>query len=354
MRRFTPSTLAIGLAASSALLFAHSAARAGEVAERARYLMGSPCRIVASHPEPGRAAVLIESAFSEIDRWNSILSDWDAGSELSRVNASAAQAPVACSEDLFAWLERTVAFVRETEGTFDPTAGALVDLYAIRSGGRWPSDSEIEAARGRVGFSRVALDPRGRTVRFLSAGVRLDPGAIGKGTALDAAGHVLREGGADWALLDFGGQILAVGAGPSGDGFPVELPLSGPGRGPEVIRLRDASASTSSNSERGVEVEGRLLGHIFDPRTLLPVGSRGTVTVVAPTAERADALDTAFFVMGAEEALKAALRLGVEARFVPGTDDEDAAAHATPGFARLLEPASPAPQLAARSEPPTD
>ncbi len=329
-------------------------ALAGEVAERARYLMGSPCRIVASHPEPGRAAALIENAFTEIDRWNSILSDWDAGSELSRLNASAARAPVACSEDLFAWLERTVEFVRETEGAFDPTAGALVDLYAIRSGGRWPSDPEIESARGRVGVSRVALDARARTVRFLSAGVRLDPGAIGKGTALDAAGRVLREGGADWALLDFGGQILAVGAGPSGEGFPVDLPLAGGGRGPEVIRLRDASASTSSNSERGVEVEGRLLGHIFDPRTLLPVGSRGTVTVVAPTAERADALDTAFFVMGAEQALKAALRLGVEARFVSGPDGDRAAAHATPGFARLLEPSALAPPTAAQAEPPTD
>ncbi len=336
------------------LTFVHSPSHAGEVVERARYLMGSPCRITASHAEPGRAAALVESAFSEIERWNSILSDWDAGSELSRLNASASAAPVTCSEDLYAWLERTMEFARLTEGAFDPTAGALVDLYAIRSGGRWPAAAEIESARARVGISRVSLDRRGRTVRFLSEGVRLDPGAIGKGTALDAAGRILREGGADWALLDFGGQILAVGAGPGGAGFPVELPRGGNGRGAEVIRLANASAATSSNSERGLEVEGRPLGHIFDPRTLLPAGSRGAVTVVAPTAETADALDTAFFVMGPERTLEAARRLGVEARFVDGTAAGDGPVRSTRGFTRLLDPPPSVTPPATSTESSTD
>jgi thiamine biosynthesis lipoprotein len=283
--------------------------------------MGSSCRIVASHPEPGRAAALIEQAFDEIDRWNGVLSDWTDDSELALLNAAAASpdpaAPTACSPDLFAWLEAGLAVARETGGAFDPTVGALVDLYAIRSGGRWPSAAEIEEARARVGHAKVILDSASRSVSFSAPGMRLDPGGNGKGVAMDAAAGILRAGGISWALIDFGGQILAVGGGPGGDGFEVELP-GAPGAGDSgIIRLANSSAATTSNSERSLVVDGRPLGHILDPTSLLPVSTAGSLTVVAATAARADALSTALFVVGPERALEAAERLGVEFRFVP-------------------------------------
>ena len=77
--------------------------------------------------------------------------------------------------------------------------------------------------------------------------------------------------------------------------------------------------ATTSNTERGLVVDGRLLGHILDPRTALPVEDRGSLTVIARRAGVADALSTALFVMGPDEALAAAGRLGVEARYLPAS-----------------------------------
>lgn len=323
------------LAGTAAALAALGASTPGETVERARYLMGSSCRIVASHPEPGVAGRLIEEAFAEIDRWNGILSDWTDESELAGLNAEAHRAPVACSEDLYAWLASSLAVAEETGGAFDPTVGSLVDLYEIRSGGRWPAEAEIRSARRRTGYPLVALDAERRTARFRTRGVRLDPGGNGKGVALDAAGRILRRGGVSWALLDFGGQVLAVGAGPGGEGFEVELPGAGDEAGPRAIRLRDASAATTSNRERGLVVDGRPLGHILDPRTARPVTAAGSLTVVAATAARADALSTALFVMGPERAAEAAARLGVEYRYVTGSPSHRRTT-ASPGFRRFL------------------
>ncbi len=319
------------------------------VTDRARYLMGTVCRIAAAHPEPGRAAALAEEAFAEIARWEAILSDYDPESELSRLNASAASGPFACSPELFAFLAEGASLAASTSGSFDPTVGALVDLYDVRGAGRWPPAGEVAAALGRTGYRRLEIDPSTRTARFLSQGMRLDPGAMGKGFALDAAAAILRAGGVEWALLDFGGQVLAVGAGPDGCGFPVEVASSGrsiPSR--LEIRLRDASAATSANDERGRTPEGKPLGHIFDPRTGEPARGVVSVTVVAPTATLADALSTALFVLGPGEGPALAERAGVKALY---TVEESGVlrAHPTPGFGRYFikqcaggAPASPA------------
>jgi len=284
--------------------------------ERARYLMGTICRIAAEHPLPGRAAPAMEAAFAEVARWESILSDYDKNSELSHLNALAFGAPFTCSRDLLLFLSVSLDLSARTGGAFDITVGPLVDLYDVRNRGRWPAAAEIGAALSRTGWRRLRLDVAASTARFLTAGMRLDPGAIGKGYALDAAGRVLRQHGVRWAVLDFGGQILAVGGGPSRCGVPVEIAAFGriaPAQG--RIFLRDSSASTSGNDERGRIVDGREMGHIFDPRNGAPADRALSVTVVAPTATLADALSTALFVMGPEEGSRAAFDLGIEARF---------------------------------------
>jgi thiamine biosynthesis lipoprotein len=153
-----------------------------------------------------------------------------------------------------------------------------------------------------VGSSLLAIDDKRRTIAFRVDGMALDPGAIGKGYALDAAARVLRARGVTVALLDFGGQVLALGAPPGAEAWEVDIahPLRRE-QAALTLRLRDASASTSGNSERHVVVGGRTLGHIVDPRTGMPTSRNGSVTVIAPTATEADAVSTAMFVMGPKE-----------------------------------------------------
>jgi len=309
----------------------------GETAERARYLMGTTCAITADHSSREKAVSAIEAAFTEISRWESILSDYDDRSELSGLNASRKGEPFRCSEDLYGFLSRSLSLAAATRGAFDITVGPLVDLYAVRHGGRWPESRQIREALHSTGSGRLRLDPGSRTATFLEVGMRLDPGAIGKGLALDAATRLLRERGVAWAVLDFGGQIAVLGAGPGGCGVPVEIaPLGRDSARRTIVYLADASASTSANDERGLIVDGRPLGHILDPRTGLPADRVTSVTVVAPAGAVADALSTAFFVMGAGEpgAHEIFLRFGAEGLFTL-RDADGYRTRPTPGFERL-------------------
>jgi thiamine biosynthesis lipoprotein len=113
------------------------------------------------------------------------------------------------------------------------------------------------------------------------------------------------------ALLDFGGQVLAIG--------DWAIPVADPrdrGRPAVTLQLRDASASTSAQSERGIEVDGQWFGHVLDPRSGRPVPPWGSVTVVHDDPLTADVLSTALFVMGPDDGLHWAETHGVAALFL--------------------------------------
>ena len=125
----------------------------------------------------------------------------------------------------------------------------------------------------------------------------LDLGGFGKGYALDEAAAVLAARGVSDALLDLGGQVLALGAPPGEPGWIVEVAHPADRSRPVLaLCVRDASVSTSGNAERSFVVEGERFGHLLDPTTGRPVDFLGSVTVIAPRAAAADALSTALAV----------------------------------------------------------
>jgi FAD:protein FMN transferase len=273
-----------------------STATAGQPAlERARYLMGTVCTIAVESADTTRAAAAIEDAFAEIDRLEGVMSSWRDDSELARLNAATAEG-LACSADLWAVLDSALVAATETGGAFDPTIDPLNRVWDFRGAGRVPGLAEREAARSRVGWSRVERDSATRNVT-LAAGTAVDLGGIGKGFALDRAARVLRAAGVDRALVDFGGEILALGA--------WEVAVADPrDRLAPALRftVRDRAVSTSAQKERARTVDGQEYGHIFDPVTGAPVPFTGSVTVVGESPTRTDAVSTALLVMGRERA----------------------------------------------------
>jgi thiamine biosynthesis lipoprotein len=267
-------------------------------ATRARYLMGTVCEGIAYGDE---AASALEASFDEIARLESILSDYLPDSEISRLNRQAAAGPTRCSPELFGLVAEASRLSRLTLGSFDITVAPLVEVWDLRGKGRLPDAASLHLARRRVGASLLLLDETRRTVAFRVDGMALDPGAIGKGYALDAAARVLRSRGVTVALLDFGGQVLALGAPPGAEAWEVDI--AHPLRREEAaltLRLRDESASTSGNSQRHVTVAGRSLGHIVDPRSGVPSAWSGSATVIAASATQADAVSTAMLVLGSK------------------------------------------------------
>jgi FAD:protein FMN transferase len=287
-------------AASAARSRARASAAPRPRAERARVLMGTICNAIVEATDTTRAAANLDSAFDEIARLETVLSNWREDSELSRLNHAGFESRVACSRDLYAAIDAALGIARETNGTFDPTVEPLTRVWDLRGAGHVPTPEELREARDKVGWRRVQLEPGTRTARFSSPGVALDLGGIGKGYALDRAADLLRGRGVKRALLNFGGEVLAM---TSQD--PWQAQIADPAdrtRPLFMLPLSNGALSTSAQSERGFEVRGTRYGHILDPRSARPVDSRASVSVVCRSATRADGLSTALLVMGREAA----------------------------------------------------
>lgn len=279
--------------------------RGAVAVERQTYLMGTVLSAVVETPDRSSGLGALERVFAEVRRMEDLLSTWRDDTELARLNSAPVGRDVPLSDELLSLLEEAAGWSRTTGGSFDPGVGPLIDVWDLRAEGRRPSDPELARALAATGIHRFVLDSSAGTARRTREGSWIDSGAFGKGAALRAAGRILVESGISSALLDFGGQILALGASPDDSDWTVGVAHPSLRQEPvATIRVRDASASTSAASERAVAVGGERFGHIVDPRSGRPVPAWGSVTVVASDALAADALSTALFVLGPEEAMQ--------------------------------------------------
>jgi thiamine biosynthesis lipoprotein len=298
--------LSLGLIAGLAVVAVVSAggiARTGERSRvvRARYAMGTILEIEALGGDGPAVEAGVAAAFRAVDDVETRLSNWRPESEMSRANAERSR-PFSLSPATWGSLTRAFALARETGGAFDPSVGAVTRAEPGR------------ACPDAVGWTKVRLDPTGRTLAFAVPGGAIDTGGFGKGEGLDRALAVLRSRGIEAARLNFGGQISLFGTERLPEIAPVGVAEPRAGSARELARFwaEDGSVSTSSQSERP--------GHIIDPRTGAPVAFAGSVTVLADTGTRADALSTALLVLGPARGIAFADRRGIAALYVVQRD----------------------------------
>ena len=278
---------------------------------REGYLMGTILEIEAVGRERAGLEEAVASAFRAVEEAENRLSNWKQDSELSKANREAAREPVRLSPATFRVLQETFRLAEETDGAFDPTVGAVTEALGLTGG---PPDPErARALAGTVGWSRAVLEPAGRTLFFRVPGSAIDTGGFGKGEALDRASAALLRGGVAAARLNFGGQILLVHPGtPAGrrSGFGSVAVAAPDESGAILCRFQapGGSVSTSGDSEKP--------GHLIDPQTGTAAAFHGSVTVLADTGLRADALSTALFVKGLPAGLLFAQRQGIPALFI--------------------------------------
>ena len=231
-------------------------------------------------------------------------------SEIAAINRRAAAEPVAVEPRLFALLEQAAQLHRQTGGAFDITSGPLTKVWGFyRRQGAMPDECDLAAALESVGSQFLELDSVAQSVRFQKPGVELNLGAIGKGYALDRAAETLLAAGIG-DFLWHGGQssILARGsqatqaADEPGWLVGVRHPMR-PERQVIEIRLCDRALGTSGAGTQFFRHRGKRYGHIIDPRSGWPAEGVISTTVLAPTAAEADALATAFYILGPERAV---------------------------------------------------
>jgi len=247
------------------------------------------------------------AVFAEIDQLEQQLTVYRDTSEVSRLNRLAATTAVPVEENLFQLLALAAQITQETEGAFDITAGALIKAWGFYRGPRRvPSEEERSEALRRVGMCHVILDAEARTVRYRRPGLEINLGSIGKGYALDRAAQLLCDSyGLTTALLHGGhSSVNAMGKGPTdarGWSVGIRHPWE-PDQRLAIVRLRNRALGTSAATFQHLEYNGRKLGHHLDPRTGWPAEEVALASEVAPTGAEADALATAFYILGIDKA----------------------------------------------------
>ena len=273
------------------------------IVRAACHAMATRFEIVLTNGDPVRLRAAAEEALEEIVRWEAALSLYRPESDIARVNAGAAAAPIRVRPQVFRLLQQARELSRISADAFDPTVGPLVKAWGFMGGnGKVPDSSLIEEARQRVGWNSIELIEADQSVRFLRPGMMLDLGAIGKGFALDQAAELLKDAGVTSALLHGGtSSVVAIGT-PSGrPGWRVALPLVGDHAFSEDhVDLVDQSLSVSGVHGKAFLDGDRLLGHVLDPRIGQPVEGARMAAVILPSATESDALSTALLVLGKE------------------------------------------------------
>ncbi len=225
-------------------------------------------------------------------------------SEVSRINQTAAREPISVESRLFDLLQTAGQLFEATGGAYDITSGPLSKAWGFyRRQGRIPTADELSLARERTGGKFVQLDSQRQTIRFTQPGLEINLGSIGKGYALDRAAELLRSDGVTNFVLHGGNSsVIANGHNASEQehgGWLIGLrhPWQAEKR-LGTFRLKDRCLGTSGSEAQFFLHDGKRYGHILDPRSGHPAEGVLTATVIAPSCALADALATAFYVLG--------------------------------------------------------
>ena len=285
----------------------------GGVAAETRFVfekaeMGVPFRITLYAADEAAARAATDAAFERVEVLNSILSDYDPDSELSRLSRTSGTGRVVpVSADLWHVLALSQRVAERSDGAFDITIGPLVNLWRrARRKHELPAPEMIAEYRARVGFRQLRLDPAQRTAELLTPEMRLDLGGIAKGVAVDEALRVLAAHGIDRALVAASGDIGASGPPPDQPGWRIAVAaLDVPDAPPaQLVWLKHSAVSTSGDTFQRVEIDGVRYSHIVDPRTGLGITDHSLVTVLGPDCTTTDSWETTITVLGPARGLQ--------------------------------------------------
>jgi thiamine biosynthesis lipoprotein len=300
--------------------------------------MGTLITITLYSPALSEAQAAAAAAFKRIDALEDVMSDYQADSELMRLCDQPFGTPVPVSKDLFDVLQRAQRTAKLSDGAFDVTVGPFVRLWRFaRKRKVLPTTEEIAAARASVGWQKLRLDARTRTVTLLVPNMRLDLGSIGKGYSADQALQVLKSRGIDRALVAASGDI-AVGNPPPGQrGWKVGIAIMGSATNsaPLTVLLHNTGISTSGDTEQFIEINGVHYSHIVNPATGLGLTNRIQATVIAPDATTTDCLDTTLSLLGVKRGLALADALPHTAALIITKDDGQIHTYPSRRFPRI-------------------
>jgi thiamine biosynthesis lipoprotein len=288
----------------SALLCAATPAHADWVRRVTDGIMGTRITVELWAEDKEKAEQAIDAVLAEMRHIDDSMSTYKPTSEVSEVNAKAADGAMRISEELFDLLVTAKEYSVITDGAFDITYASVGYLYDFRKHVH-PDEAQIDKALPAVDFRHVLLDPQKQTVQFSRKGVRIDLGGIAKGYSVDRGIDVLKSFGFTRMYVSAGGDSRIVG---DRFGKPWMVGIRDPRKGEGAVITRiplvDAAISTSGDYERFFEEDGVRYHHIIDPHTGHSASKVRSATVIGPYATRTDGLSKTAFVLGPEKAME--------------------------------------------------
>ena len=336
------------------VIFSACALAGSSLGPKSEYVMGTVCTI--NLFDSGRTD-LYTAAFTRLRELEDILSANRDDTDLVKVNQNAGLRPVKVKPELIEVLSKALEYAEKSGGFFDPSVGPLVKLWGIGTDdARVPEIEDVREALDLVNYREIEINRQEGTVFLKRSGMALDLGAIAKGYAADEIAGLLAEENAEQAIIDLGGNILAMGEKKTKKTFPeffksilgsrkqektsgnenfwrigIQDPREHRGDYLGVLEVKNKTIVTSGVYERYFEENGKRYHHIFSVESGFPAETGLlSVTIVADHSIDADALSTAAFVLGWERGRELITSVpGAEGIFVL----DDLTVRITPGIA---------------------
>lgn len=255
---------------------------------------------------------------------------WQSDSELSKLNQSfeVGKTPFAISPELIHMLTQAQVLSKQSEGLFNPSIGGLIGAWGFQRD-EFTQVEINDAAIQKLVLANPKMSDiviKGNTAFSTNPAVKLDLGGYAKGYALDLALNELQKQGVKNALVNIGGNIIALGQ--HGD-KPWRVGIQHP-RQPKPMATVDLlsgwAIGTSGDYQRYFEQGGKRYCHIIDPRNGYPAQATQAVTVLLPPSKQAgvlsDVTSKPIFLSAPDQRAHAAKTMGVDNYLVVNADGE--------------------------------
>ena len=288
------------------------------------------------------SAVLKRLLQARLDQINGLMSTYDPESELSRFNTLASTDWYPVSEDTARVIELSQEISALSGGAFDISIGPLVELWGFGTAERRekiPTEGQVRENLARIGYKNIQLRRGPTAIRKQIPELQIDLSAVAKGYAVDALAKILEQQGISNYLLEIGGELQISGH--RGDDSPwqiaIEKPLEEVREVATIFPLTNTALATSGNYRNFYVEDGQRYSHTIDPVSGKPIRHKlASVTVLARTCARADALATALMVLGEEKGRQFCEKNQIAAYFLIH-ERTSMTVYASPAFERFLK-----------------
>lgn len=297
--------LEIGICLLGGFLLGGCGKSAGSVTPVSRTVTVFDTVVTISIYDEENAADILDACINKCEDYDARFSRTSEGSEIYQLNHANGQ-PVTLSEDTVDLIRKGLEYSRKADGKFDITIAPLSDLWDFKHNtGTIPDEAAIREACSHIGYDKVQVDDN--TVQLLDPEAAIDLGGIAKGYIADQIKSYLQEKKVSHALINLGGNVLALGGKPDGSDYNIGIqkPFAQNGEALTSVKIKNKSVVSSGIYERYFEVDDKIYHHILNPQTGYPYENNLLgVSIVCDSSTEADALSTTCFAMGLEDGMK--------------------------------------------------